>query len=272
MARLEVILVEIQFKNDSENVISAAPLLDVLASHKDTFLVSLLKLLANATRAVPLDAVHFYPFVSRCVEILAVYWAHATSPALAAASPAARDALLRTLLAVVRMGTFQALARQAADATAALQSQASGSSSSGSRPAGGSSSSSSSSGSAQPGGSSSGGDCSAGRKLRGAILCGLLGTTVVNRCVAALIAVQNVAEEEGLPTAATGRAQDGGGGSSGSSGSNDQPAELGLVSFYRWVTPTHAHPHVWWLPPMSTMLPYRLTRVDTGFTRCHMVG
>eukprot|EP00198_Chlamydomonas_reinhardtii_P001808 XP_001691144.1 chlamydomonas-specific family protein [Chlamydomonas reinhardtii] len=100
MARLEVILVEIQFKNDSENVISAAPLLDVLASHKDTFLVSLLKLLANATRAVPLDAVHFYPFVSRCVEILAVYWAHATSPALAAASPAARDALLRTLLAV----------------------------------------------------------------------------------------------------------------------------------------------------------------------------
>ncbi|PNW80991.1 hypothetical protein CHLRE_07g338500v5 [Chlamydomonas reinhardtii] len=181
------------------NDTKAFQLLDALASHKDTFLASLLKLHATAARTLQLDVREgFSECVFGCVDFLRAYFRHVLNSELSAA---ARDAILRTLLAVVRMGTFQALARQAADATAALQGQGVSS------------------------GNTSRGGAFTRRNLHSALMCCVLGTQISCRCLAVLTEFLKLVVEGGLPAAVAGSAWDGASGSRGGGG-NKRPAQL----------------------------------------------
>ena len=209
--------------NDGD--MKAIELLNALGSRKDTFLASTLKLLATATRmAVLRRNKQFFKCVSGCLRLLFSCWRFLQANPLVSA--AACDAVLRTLLAVVRMGTFQALARQAMDATAALQSHGAGSSSSSGAPTDDSNSSGAPAGgsSSNSGSSSSGG---ARADQNGAFMCMAMSASILKLCLAVLTNLQGMAEGGRLPAAA-GPAQD-----SGSDGGNPLPAQLGLSDFYR---------------------------------------
>ena len=196
--------------------LQAIQLLNALGGHKD-FLASMLQLLATGNRMPALgDDVCSY-CACRCMDFLVLCWHFAASPQPLAA--AGRDAVLRSLLAVGRMGTFQALARQAADATAALLSHTAG-------------------------GSSSHADRD--RMLRHARVGITLGTDLLDCCVEVLTKIQEVAQGGGLPAAvAAGTPSQGSGngsgggnggdrGGGGGGGGGTQPAQLlGLADFYR---------------------------------------